>query len=539
MNKANKHKIWLPLALFSILALGMYMGMLIEERHHRQPTSPHSIKTSRPGIVEEVLGFIEARYMDTVNRAKLEETAILAMLKKLDPHSIYISAEELEGIQEQMSGEFEGIGVEFQIMNDTVVIITPLAGSPAEEAGILPGDKIITVNDSLLAGQGLSSSEVVQHLKGPKGTQVKIGIARPGSDSLLIFSLERAQIPIHSVDAAYMLDTGTGYIKLNRFSANAYTEFMQALDSLVEQHGLKNLVLDLRGNPGGYLPEAIKLLNQLFTEKDILLLYTEGRQSPRHEYTSRGLPLFSIQQIAVLIDEGSASASEIVAGALQDQDRGLIIGRRSFGKGLVQEQYELSNGSALRLTVAHYYTPSGRSIQKPYHSLEDYEHDLIDRQEHGEFFHADSIKIQDSTRYYTKEGREVRGGGGIIPDIFVPLDSIYLDEDFSRLRSRITPFILRVVKLNGKSPYQLPDTEKAFRQSEVISPKMMQDFLAFAKQEGIHLPPEKEQKLQPYLRLYLKAQIARQRFGNNAYYHILNEKDPDVQTALHAIKKSH
>ncbi len=538
MNEQSPNKVWLPLALFSLLALGLYLGMRIEGRQLRQHSPASRKLISRPGKLDEILGYIDARYMDKVNRQELEEAAIQAMLEKLDPHSIYITAEDMQDVEEQMSGEFEGIGIEFQLLDDTVVVITPLSGSPAEEVGILSGDKIITIDDNLIAGQGLSSSEIVRQLKGSKDSKVKIGLLRYGLDSLLQLTLTRAQIPIHSVDAAYVIEPQTAYIKLNRFSANAYTEFMEALDSLVEQHQVKNLLLDLRDNPGGYLPEATKLLNQFFTEKDILLLYTEGAQSIRKEYKTHGRALFPLEKIAVLINEGSASASEIVAGALQDQDRGIIVGRRSFGKGLVQEQYQLADGSALRLTVAHYYTPSGRCIQKPYTSQADYDQDLAHRYENGELFHADSIKLQDTVQYYTREGREVHGGGGIVPDIFVPLDSISFDEDLSKMRSQITPFIIRHLLPNGAHHYSLPQRPEEFVRTQ-LEPDLWNDFLAFAKQQGVNLSSTKEQKLRPYLLRWLKAGIARQLFGNKVYFQVLNADDPDVQAALQAIKTEH
>ncbi len=534
MNQPAPPKNWLlPLLLFGILAVGMYMGMLIENRNGGSISArPHF---SKPGKLDEVLGYIQGRYMDTVNRNELEETAIRAMLEQLDPHSIYISAEDLKEVEEQMSGAFEGIGVEFQLIDDTVTIITPLSGSPADQAGILPGDKIIMVDDSLIAGQGLSSADVVSLLKGPGGSKVRVSIARHGMDSLLHFPLERAQIPLHSIDAAYMLDKETGYIKLNRFSSNAYREFMEALDSLSMKEGLKNLVLDLRENPGGYLPEAIKMLNQFFTDKDILLLYTEGAQSPRRDYKTKGHALYPLEKIAVLIDEGSASASEIVAGALQDQDRGVIVGRRSFGKGLVQEQYKLSDGSALRLTVAHYYTPSGRSIQKPYDNLEEYRHDLARRQENGEFFHADSIKWQDSIRYYTAKGREVHGGGGITPDVFVPIDSVYFDSQLARLRTLVTPFVIRLFESDHLKDYQIPETPEAFLEKEVVTDKILDDFMAFAKRKEIELSHTDARRLSPYLRSFIKAQIGRHLFGDSFYYQVLNQEDKDVQAALKAI----
>ncbi len=534
MNQsAPQDKKWLmPLLLFGILAGGMYIGMRLEQRHTGNATAFHHI---RPGKLEEVLGYIQGRYMDTINRRELEEAAIRSMLEQLDPHSIYIPREELKNIEEQMSGAFEGIGVEFQLIDDTVVIISPLSGSPASRAGILPGDKIITVDDSLIAGQGLNSADVVGLLKGPKGSEVVVGIARHGIDSLLHFPLQRDQIPLHSVDAAYMLDSITGYIKLNRFSSNAYEEFMQALDSLSNKAGLKNLILDLRGNPGGYLPEAIKMLNQFFSEKDVLLLYTEGSKSPRREYKTKGYALFPLEKIAVLIDEGSASASEIVAGALQDQDRALILGRRSFGKGLVQEQYTLSDSSALRLTVAHYYTPSGRSIQKPYENLEDYKSELAKRHENGELFHADSIHLQDSIRYYTTKGREVYGGGGITPDIFVPLDSIYFDDKLSRLRSLITPFVIHFFE--SENPDTLPDEPEVFLRKKVVTDQMVEDFLAFAKQKKVQMSTAEAQRLRPYLRNFLKAQIGRHLFGEAFYYQVINQEDKDVEAAYRALQE--
>ena len=392
---------WLPLLLALALVLGMLIGM---ELQTVTPTVVISDATASSGPsygqgkIEELIRYIEAKYVDEVDRDKLIQEAIDNILENLDPHSNYISAEQLKDVNDQLEGNFDGIGVEFLIVEDTVVVVAALAGGPSESVGILAGDKIVEVEGKPIAGLDKTNRDIVNLLKGEKGSAVNIGVIRGSNPIVQNFNIVRDEIPMHSVDVSYMADQKTGYIKLNRFSATTYEEFMKGVEKMIEEDEMEDLIIDLRHNPGGYLKQATNILSQLFKDKEKLLVYTKGRSVNRDEYESTGRPFFDIGNITVLIDEGSASASEILAGAIQDHDRGVILGRRSFGKGLVQEQYKLRDGSALRLTVARYYTPSGRSIQKPYEDAKEYDNDMQDRYESGELSNEEKIKRQCSVR---------------------------------------------------------------------------------------------------------------------------------------------
>ncbi|RMF20933.1 MAG: S41 family peptidase [Bacteroidetes bacterium] len=528
-------KIGLPLLISGILVLGMLIGLRM------QPASPAvavatetdplpESKDLGQGKIEELIRYVEAKYVDEVNREELVEEAIDNLLKQLDPHSSYISAEHLREINEQLDGNFEGIGIEFLVIDDTVVVVSPIPGGPSEAAGLLAGDKIITVEDSLVAGQGMSTPDIMKMLRGEKGTEVRVGVYREGEPELLEFTIVRDKIPMESVDAAYMLDEETGYIKINRFSATTYEEFMKKLEGLVERQGMKHLVLDLRQNPGGYLQEATNLLSQLFDEKDKLLVYTEGSHVHRSEYKTTGRNYFHIDKIAVLIDEGSASASEIVAGAIQDWDRGVIIGRRSFGKGLVQEQYPLRDGSAIRLTVARYYTPSGRSIQKPYTDRRSYSEDVAHRYENGEVFNPDSIPVVDSTEYYTAGGRIVHGGGGIVPDVFVPLDSILLDDYYLKVRQFVPAFVFDYFAHNGKEFEGM--TLDEFAREYQPSAELLDRLWNYALERGVKRDPAAWQHVRPEIARFVRARFAKHLFGDEGYYTVWNADDRVVRTAL-------
>jgi len=539
-HKPARWRIWLPFLFSLVLVVGILLGMRMDALLPAMVVeagsqAPVSLKDQSK--IEELLRYIEAKYVDEVNREELIDEAIESVLDQLDPHSNYIPADELQSINEQLDGKFDGIGVEFMILEDTVVVVAPLHGGPSEEAGILAGDRIVQVEDSTIAGVGITNRGVIELLRGDKGTEVRIGIVRGQEDKLRFFTIVRDKIPIHSVDVAYMLDEETGYIKLNRFSATTYEEFMQSLERMVEQEGMKNLVIDLRHNPGGFLQQATRILGQLFSERGQLLVYTEGRSVHRNEYKSNGRSFFPLDQITVLIDEGSASASEILAGAVQDHDRGLIVGRRSFGKGLVQEQYTLRDGSALRLTVARYYTPSGRSIQKPYTDPEAYEHDLQERLESGELSSANLVPIDDSTRYYTDEGRIVYGGGGIKPDIYVELDTSLLAESYYPLRQLIPAFVFRYADdPERKYPWEAYSLSGFLKQYQP-SDELFNAFLAFAQtREGLAVPPGELASYREELLLHLKARLGRHAFGEEGYFAVLHQKDPFVQEALKAIR---
>lgn len=413
---------WVPLALGAALCLGAYLGRgLGTGTTAWEFAEPRFLPSGQ--VLSSVLDRIDRMYVDPVDRNRLTDIAIDAILDELDPHSDWFSAEELAAMAEPMEGNFEGIGVEFLLQEDTIMVVTPIVGGPSEAAGIRSGDRIVSVDDSVIAGTGLSNSKVMRLLKGPSGTEVGLGLIRPGaSDTALIdVTLRRGRIPIHSVVAAERMPDGTGYIKVIRFARNTHEEFDAALSSLLEA-GVERFVLDLRGNGGGYLHAAVPMVERFLDEGD-LVVYTEGAAQPRREYVTERPGLLRDLPLVVMVDEGSASASEILAGALQDHDRAVIVGRRTFGKGLVQEEFPVADRGALRLTVARYYTPSGRSIQRPYGDGVDYEDEWIARQERGEYVEADSILRVDSLAYRTEAGRTVYGGGGIAPDVFVPLDT--------------------------------------------------------------------------------------------------------------------
>lgn len=413
---------WVPLALGATLCLGAYLGRgLGTGTTAWEFAEPRFLPSGQ--VLSSVLDRIDRMYVDPVDRNRLTDIAIDAILDELDPHSDWFSAEELAAMAEPMEGNFEGIGVEFLLQEDTIMVVTPIVGGPSEAAGIRSGDRIVSVDDSVIAGTGLSNSKVMRLLKGPSGTEVGLGLLRPGASdtALLDVTLRRGRIPIHSVVAAERMPDGTGYIKVIRFARNTHEEFDAALSSLLEA-GVERFVLDLRGNGGGYLHAAVPMVERFLDQRD-LVVYTEGAAQPRREYVTERPGLLRDLPLVVMVDEGSASASEILAGALQDHDRAVIVGRRTFGKGLVQEEFPVADRGALRLTVARYYTPSGRSIQRPYGDGVDYEDEWIARQERGEYVEADSVLRVDSLAYRTEAGRTVYGGGGIAPDVFVPLDT--------------------------------------------------------------------------------------------------------------------
>lgn len=527
----------MPLLSAVVLIVGILLGMTLSTGQSSvlfdTGTSPKESYTGQTKI-EEMLRYIEAKYVDSVDRDKLVDEAIKTILDQLDPHSSYISKEELRQVTEQLEGNFEGIGVEFMMVDDTVVVVAPITGGPAETVGVMAGDKIVQVEDSTIAGKNLDNQDVINLLKGEKGTEVTIGVLRGNQKSVRRFTITRDDIPLQSVDASYMLSERTGYIKISRFSATTDKEFLEAMEQLVDEEDMEDLVIDLRHNPGGYLQKATNILSQLFPRDGELLVYTEGRAVSRSDYESTGRSFFNIDDVVVLIDEGSASASEILAGAIQDQDRGLIIGRRSFGKGLVQEQYRLSDGSALRLTVARYYTPSGRSIQKSYENLDSYRNDFQERYESGELFGENKIPVDDSTRFYTNNGRIVYGGGGIIPDIFVALDTSLMTETFGGLRAMVPNFVYRF--LEKDNPGLQEWTLETFRDSYRIPEDVFQDFVAFVGEKDENLAA-KASAYRTDLKRYLKARIGRYLFEEEGYYAIIHTSDPMISRALEVLSK--
>lgn len=534
MSKQTNN-IWTPFLFAATLAIGLFIGYRLQSSAPLLVKADNFTGATRTGQVEELLRYIEARYVDEADTKKLNEVAIRSVLDELDPHSSYIAAEDLKALTENMDGNFDGIGIEFLVVEDTITIVSAMAGGPSAMAGLEPGDQIIMVEDSVVTGVIENGIDPASLMKGRSGTEVNVSIRRPGEAELKSFTLKRAPIPVVSVDAAYKLDDNTAYIKVNRFSATTYDEFVKALEEQLENNGGHSVVIDLRDNPGGYLQQATKMLSQLFPQKGELLVYTQGRNSRRVEYKTNGRAFYNIRNVAILINEGSASASEIMAGAIQDHDRGIIVGRRSFGKGLVQEQYDLSDGSALRLTVARYYTPSGRSIQRSYEKGEDnYRGDISRRYSSGELFNGEDVKQDSSLLYYTNSGHPVFGGGGITPDYFVPLDTSLNNETFLRLRNEIPAYLFKYVQRNpGVKDYtDFADFNANFRPDlDAILPDLKEKVLEDVTEGLAPLPF----RLRADLTQFFTARLARQLFGNSAFHQVMNENDPIVAEALRLI----
>ena len=531
---SNKSFNWFPLVIAFAIALGVLVGYVLQGRYNDQ--KPNLIGIGKTSKIDAVLGYIDSKYVERVDNSSLSENAIEEILKELDPHSYYFSVDEMTSVREEMSGNFEGIGIEFFIVDDTIMVVTPLSGGPSEALGILSGDKIVTIDDSIVAGIGVTNGDVIKKLKGPKGTMVAVGIQRFGENALIEYEIKRDKIPIFSVDVGYMVTDQVGYLKISRFNVNTYKEFRQKME-ILEEKGISKLILDLRQNPGGYLDQATKILDE-FIDGRKELVYTKGRQHPKYTYNAKRPGVFETQELVVLIDEGSASASEIIAGSIQDWDRGKIIGRRSFGKGLVQEQYQLDDGSALRLTVAKYYTPSGRCIQRPYETGngEAYHKDYSERLSNGEFFSADSMEINDSLVYYTKiENRRVYGGGGITPDIFVPYDTLGYDGFFAKVSRKglIQQFSYDYYASN-KNKWDAYQNFDDYNTSFDIDNAMVL-FKQFATSSGIKVPPTIDNETESNIENRLKAYMAKQHWNSEGFYPIIHDNDAVFQKALEEI----
>jgi carboxyl-terminal processing protease len=528
---------YLPVAFAVVLCAGLYLGTRISSQYSKEK-SIFSISAGEFNKLSDVLSYIQQEYVDTVNRDMLVNSSIEKMLQALDPHSAYIPAEELRSANEPLEGNFEGIGVEFHLQSDTIMVVSALSGGPSEAVGIRAGDRIVKVEDTLVAGVKITNSEVMQKLRGPGGTKVKVKIARRGVPKLLDFTITRGRIPIYSLDVAYLVNDSTGYVKISRFAATTYDEFMQAALPL-KKKGMKHLILDLRGNPGGYLDAATKLADE-FLEKNKTIVYTEGKSRPRSNYESTATGDFEDTHVIILIDEGSASASEIVAGALQDWDRATIVGRRSFGKGLVQEQTILPDGSALRLTIARYYTPTGRSIQKPYENgYEDYNNELMQRFDHNELISADSIQFSDSLKFTTPGGRIVYGGGGIMPDVFVPIDTTGRNNQFliGVLNSGLTSQFAYDYVDDHRTELQLFKSAKDFTNKFEVSEAVFSNFLKKADGLKIIRTPAEVKDASPYLKNQIKAYIGRQLFKSEAFFPVLLREDKAFNRAMEILNK--
>ncbi len=477
-------------------------------------------------------------YVDSTNQAKLVEDAITGMLEKLDPHSTYTNPEETKEMTEPLAGNFDGIGIQFNMLTDTVYVIQVISGGPSEKVGLMAGDRIVEVNDSVIAGVKMSTPEVMKRLRGPKGSEVHIKVKRGGEPKLLDFTITRGKIPVYSIDAAYMADKKTGYIKLNRFAASSTKEFKEALNNLTRK-GMTQLILDLQGNGGGYLNVAIELADE-FLSRGKLIVYTEGEKQKRQEALSTYAGSFEDGRLVILVDEASASASEILSGAIQDWDRGIIIGRRTFGKGLVQRPIPLPDGSMIRLTVARYYTPTGRCIQKPYEKGkgEEYAHDLMSRYKHGELMSADSIHFPDSLKFQTLEkARTVYGGGGIMPDVFVPIDTTYNSEYH---RSLISNGLVNRVAMNYLDQHREELNKRykkvhTYKERFVVPESVMNDLRIMADNKKIAFKEEEYSRSLPLIRLQIKALIARDLFDTTSYFYIINDVNQTYQEALRLI----
>ncbi len=479
-------------------------------------------------------------YVEDVDEAKIAEDGIRGMLEKLDPHSTYSNAKEVKAMNESLEGSFEGIGVQFNMMEDTLVVIQTISNGPSQKVGIIAGDRIVMVNDTAIAGVKMSREEIMSRLRGPKGTKVNLKIVRQGIKELLPFTVVRDKIPVYSLDASYMIRPGIGYIRIDNFGATTYDEFMSAMQRLREQ-GMKDLIIDLEDNGGGYLQSAVRIVNE-FLDKGDMIVYTEGRRTPRHDYYADGSKSFD-GRVVVLVNEYSASASEITAGAFQDQDRGTIVGRRSFGKGLVQRPVEFDDGSMIRLTIAHYYTPSGRCIQKPYTKgdKKDYANDLDKRFKNGEMTNADSIHFADSLKFQTlREKRVVYGGGGIMPDVFVPLDTVKFTKFHRQLsaKSYIINANMRYIDENRKALKKKYKDFEDFNTNFEVPASLVNSIIE--KAETDKLKPKDDEELNttlPYLRTQLKALIARDLWDMNEYYKVFNETNDIIKKGIEVLSQ--
>lgn len=528
----------MPLYFALVLAAGVGIGYYLTFGAAGISQLPGSDSKITGSKINNLLDYIELQYVDTVNRQQLENKTILAMLKSLDPHSDFITAADFNAVNEPLEGNFDGVGIEFNIINDTVRVITPIIGGPSEKLGIKAGDKIVSVNGKPFTGNKVTNKQVFEKLRGKSGSEVTVSVLRASIKKPIEFRITRGKIPIYSLDVAYMVSPGIGFIKISRFAGTTYDEYLQAFNALSKQ-GMKKLILDLRGNGGGFLKTAVELADEFLTN-GLQIVYTEGKSHPKKVYNATSRGGFEQNELVVLIDEGSASASEIVAGALQDNDRATIIGRRSFGKGLVQDQIDLPDGSAVRLTIARYYTPTGRCIQKTYNdkSLDDYYNEEYERFEKGELYSADSIKVDKTKKYLTPGGKTVYGGGGIIPDIFVPLDTVKFDVVVNKLyySGALNTFAFEYSDQHRQHFLTTYKTAGDFVSRYKVSEKeivALQSYLTTKKINSIHFKGNERG-----FSLLLKALIGRNLFDKDAYYPIMNQSDNAILRAIDVLNRA-
>ena len=532
----SKNKPFVPLYYALVLACGIIIGYFFTFNSNFTSSSASLEDKNSNNKINNLIEYINEQYVDTINRKQLENKTITSMLKSLDPHSDFIPAEELTAVNEPLEGNFDGIGVEFNIIEDTIRVVNPIIDGPSEKIGIKSGDKLIKVNGKTVAGIKITNKQVFEKLRGKSGSEVNVSLMRSGINKALDYKIIRGQIPIYSIDIAYIVKPTIGYIKISRFASTTYDEFIKAFNML-NKKGMTKMILDLRGNGGGFLNTAVSLADE-FLINGLQIVYTQGKAHPKKIYSATSRGGFEKNKLVVLIDEGSASASEIVAGALQDNDRATIIGRRSFGKGLVQDQIDLPDGSAIRLTIARYYTPTGRCIQKPYNkTIDDYNNEEYDRYENGELYHADSIKTDKTKQYKTPEGKTVYGGGGIMPDIFIPLDTFKYNPLINKLFNYgvLNSFAFEYSDYNRVlflkkyktapefiSNFKLGEPEIDAFKKYLITKKITNIFFT-GKEKGFNQ--------------ILKALIGRNLFDKDAYYPILNENDTAILKAVEILNK--
>ena len=535
-------KLILPTLTVLGVAVGIIIGFLLCQKANAQrivyQNGGWRIEQTK---VDRLLYLMQNAYVDSLDIDSMTDEVMSELVQKLDPHSAYIPKKDLELVNSELAGSFSGIGVQFTIQQDTVRIVAVIAGGPSEGVGVLAGDKLITVDDSSFVGKKINNEKVMRTLRGEKGTQVKLGIQRAGTPELLYYTVTRGDIPVNSVDAKFIIESQglkLGFIRVNKFGETTYREFISALAELASK-GATRFIIDLRENSGGYMDQAIRMANE-FLERGDLIVYSEGRAYPRYEATANGGGRFKETPIVVLIDNFSASASEIFAGAMQDNDRATIIGRRSFGKGLVQQQMPFEDGSAVRLTVARYYTPSGRCIQKPYTlgDQEDYEKDLMERWEHGEFYSADSIHFADTTAYYTKSGRKMYGGGGIMPDVFVGRDTSLNTPWYNRCvnMAYTYQFAYKYTDAHRKQLNQYKDWQSL--EKYLLSQNILREFVAFAKEKGIEPNEAEIQKSRPLMTRLLNAYIVRNILGDDGFFPLFERDDEITKTAVEQLTQS-
>lgn len=507
-----------------LFTLGIFLGTKIPQKN---------VNNLANGRFNSFLDIVQKNYVDTINLTQVEDAAITGMLSSLDPHSLFVPASELQGVNEELQSNFEGIGVQFRAIDDTVTVIMPVSGGPSEKVGIKAGDRIVTVDGKSIAGQKFSNEDIIKKLKGPKGSKVKLGILRYGLTKPKEFTVVRDVIPTYSVDVHFMVDPTIGYIKVSKFAANTREEFTKAMAEL-KKDGMEEVIIDLRSNGGGYLGAAVEIVD-MFLSKGDMIVYTQGEHRKKNEIKATGKGKYQNTKVIVLMDEWSASASEIVAGAMQDNDRGTIVGRRSFGKGLVQEQIELNDGSALRLTVARYYTPSGRCIQKPYKAgTADYEEELLQRYISGEVLGTDTTTHTDTVKYYTNKGRIVYGGGGIQPDVQVPYRTdknfVYLNQ--LNQKGLIYQFAFSYTDKNRDMLKKMYKNAAEFTKNFEVSPQLFEDLLIYAEKNEVKRNKESAAKLSPRIKGLLKAYIGRDLFDDIGFYPTYLKTDEDFIKAV-------